>query len=184
MSTGKEFKTIIDGYNSSVLSQEKTNKAFSFYEFISLENLDAESKKEIIFGKKITDFFEKTNLERIQQKTAFSVHTPVIAKNEKEQEATPNFDGLPKKNTRVVTNIGKDKIQGQLKIFYEKDDFGFIKIDKDRDVFVHMEDLKKAGITKEFLRENKNPRFAFTLMEYLGRHNISKKAINIELLQN
>lgn len=34
------------------------NKGFFFTEEISLENLDPESKKEIIFGEKVTDFFD------------------------------------------------------------------------------------------------------------------------------
>ena len=58
-------------------SQEKTAKRFSFYETATLENLDAESKKEIIFGRKITDLFSKPNLGKIQRLAKASTPTPI-----------------------------------------------------------------------------------------------------------
>jgi hypothetical protein len=83
LSTGKELKSFIDGYQS-VASQEKTNKKFGFYEAVTLEHLDAESKKEIIFGKKTTDFFNKANLQKIQRLVKASTPTPVRPSDDKE----------------------------------------------------------------------------------------------------
>lgn len=45
---------------------------------------------------------------------------------------------------------------GSLKFFDENKNYGFIVMDDDnRDIFVHYDDLQKAGITKEFLKSSK-----------------------------
>lgn len=85
MSAGKELKSFIEGYQS-VASQEKTNKKFGFYEAVTLEHLDAESKREIIFGKKTTDFFSKANLHKVQRLVKASTPTPVRPVDEKESK--------------------------------------------------------------------------------------------------
>ncbi len=53
----------------------------------------------------------------------------------------------------------------------------------EKDVFVHGEDLRKAGIDTHKAQEGLNVKLTFTLMEYLGKHNISKKAVDIERVQ-
>lgn len=68
------------------------------------------------------------------------------------------------------------------------------------DIFVHYDDLQKAGITKEFMRSLgtqykpasgvnhfgkgtvKAPRFSFVMMVYVGKYNKSRKAIDLKLL--
>ena len=54
------------------------------------------------------------------------------------------------------------------------------------DIFVHFDDLSKAGVTKDMLRVVKNGqiiRFSFGCMSYIGKYNKSRKAVDIELIQ-
>ena len=62
----------------------------------------------------------------------------------------------------------------------EKDDFGFVRASNEKDFFVHGEDLRKAGIQTKGFVEGAKVYISFTVMEYLGKHNISKKAVNVE----
>ena len=55
------------------------------------------------------------------------------------------------------------------------------------DLFVHYDDLSKAGLTKEkliALKNNYELRFEFTYYEYEGKqHKKSKKAVDLQLVQ-
>ena len=76
---------------------------------------------------------------------------------------------------------GLERLGGVLKVYFEKDDFGFIKMsNNEKDVFVHGEDLRKAGVSLKNVSEAHGVRLSFTLMEYLGKNNISKKAVDVE----
>lgn len=45
---------------------------------------------------------------------------------------------------------------GRLKFFDENKNYGFIIMDKDgSDIFVHFDDIQKAGISKEYLKTAK-----------------------------
>ena len=51
------------------------------------------------------------------------------------------------------------------------------------DLFVHYEDLRKAGMSKEMLKMLKGTpyvKFAFECVSYFGKYNLSRKAVNIE----
>lgn len=53
------------------------------------------------------------------------------------------------------------------------------------DLFVHYDDLKKANVTKEILiraKYNYVFHFSFIIMTYYGKYNLSKKAVDLELL--
>lgn len=55
------------------------------------------------------------------------------------------------------------------------------------DIFVHYDDLSKAGITKELLKTQKNGsqiKLSFNCMKYMGKYNKSRKATDIELLKS
>ena len=77
---------------------------------------------------------------------------------------------------------------GKLKFFDETKNFGFIVMDEDgSDIFVHHDDLAKAGIDKVALRDAKNGktfRFQFSCMNYIGRYNKSRKAVELKNLSN
>lgn len=53
------------------------------------------------------------------------------------------------------------------------------------EIFVHFDDLSKAGITKEYLRNTKHGyilRFEFGCMFYLGKYKNSRKAVDLVML--
>lgn len=80
------------------------------------------------------------------------------------------------------------KVVGSLKFFYENDHYGFLVGDHDnKDVFFHFDDMKDTGLTKEQLISAREKhymiRFAYNKLAYFGRHGLSMKAINIELLE-
>lgn len=85
-----------------------------------------------------------------------------------------------------IDNESEIKKTGRLKFFDENKNYGFIIMDEDgSDIFVHYDDLLKSGVTKEFLRAAKQGiviRFSFNCMNYIGKYNKSKKAINLILL--
>lgn len=87
----------------------------------------------------------------------------------------------------IILDEGKERYTGRLKFFDENKNYGFIIMDGDgSDIFVHFDDLSKAGVTKDMLRVVKNGqiiRFSFGCMSYIGKYNKSRKAVDIELIQ-
>ena len=81
----------------------------------------------------------------------------------------------------------RGRMTGRLKFFDEAQNYGFFVLDVDgSDLFVHYDDLKKANVSKEVLKKAKTNyllRFSFTKMEYFGKYNQSKKAVDIKLLK-
>ncbi|CAD8200980.1 unnamed protein product [Paramecium octaurelia] len=77
---------------------------------------------------------------------------------------------------------------GRLKFFDEQKNYGFIVMDDDKsDIFVHLDDLQKAGVTKEVLKTAKQGsqiRFQFNCMVYVGKYKKSRKAVELKLLTN
>lgn len=72
-----------------------------------------------------------------------------------------------------------------MKFFDEDKNYGFFQLDEDKsDMFVHYDDLAKAGITKETLKRikqrNLQGKFAFNSIVYFGKYKRSRKAIEIE----
>ena len=76
---------------------------------------------------------------------------------------------------------------GTLKFFNESRDYGFIVADKDgQDVFYHYDDVAPTGLSREFLKNAKDNyciRLSFNVLAYYGRYYLSKKAINVELVE-
>lgn len=59
--------------------------------------------------------------------------------------------------------------------------------DDGSDIFVHYDDLAKAGVEKDLLRTAKQGnliRFSFNCMNYIGKYNKSKKAVDLTLLSS
>jgi cold shock CspA family protein len=79
------------------------------------------------------------------------------------------------------------KVTGRLKFFNEGQNYGFIVSDIDgKDLFFHFDDMKKTNLSKQFLKDAKNRfivRFLFKVMAYYGKYNLSKKAVDIELVK-
>jgi hypothetical protein len=69
--------------------------------------------------------------------------------------------------------------------------YGFIVQDLDGsaevfpDLFFHFDDMKKTGLSRNFLKNARDRfivRFRFKVINYTGKYNHSKKAVNIELI--
>lgn len=83
--------------------------------------------------------------------------------------------------------INNERYTGRLKFFDQAGNYGFIVIDNlNIDLFVHFDDLSRAGLSKEKLLSLKNNyelRFEFTYYEYEGKqHKKSKKAIDLVMI--
>lgn len=101
------------------------------------------------------------------------------------------FEGLeeiqkPREPTYLNYDGSKRRYTGRLKFFDESKSFGFIVIDEDgSDIFVHLDDLSKASIPKDLLKTAKLGnviRLSFSSLSYIGRHNQSRKAVDIQLI--
>jgi hypothetical protein len=53
------------------------------------------------------------------------------------------------------------------------------------DIFVHYDDLLRANLSKELLRTAKkgnNIKLSFNCLNYIGKHNHSKKAVDLQMV--
>ena len=87
----------------------------------------------------------------------------------------------------VSPPVGELRIgTGLLKFFNQQHQYGFIVSGKDgSDIFFHYDDVKHTQLSKEFLRhatENYDVTFSFQILDYIGKYESSKKAVNINLL--
>jgi len=102
----------------------------------------------------------------------------------------PNLDHKlqfsAEKRKPIILDEGKQRHSGRLKFFDENKNYGFIIMDEDgSDIFVHYDDLQKAGISKEFLkaaRMGQVIKLAFNCMKYIGKYDKSRKATDIQLM--
>ena len=89
---------------------------------------------------------------------------------------------MEKKKT-IVLEESKQRYSGTLKFFDEAKNYGFIVMDDDSsDIFLHHDDLTKANIPKDFIKDPKRTkpiRFSFICMNYIGRYDKSRKAVDI-----
>ncbi|CAD8082665.1 unnamed protein product [Paramecium primaurelia] len=111
--------------------------------------------------------------------------------------------GTPKIETPsklpYVLDDSLQRQKGRMKFYDDTKKYGFLVLDEDgTDVFVHYDDLQAAGITLEKMKlykivhqnnpqyvkftKNGGPYFEFTLMNYMGKYNKSRKAIDLQLL--
>ena len=57
------------------------------------------------------------------------------------------------KKMPIILEESSERFTGKLKFFDPHKNYGFIIMDMDgSDIFVHFDDLSRAGITKDFLR--------------------------------
>lgn len=163
-------------------ASEKMTKSFSFYDISKLENLGLEDKKELLFGKKIE--FHKSNkkLPSCQNSDLIERNDSLIIETEKKTSIDKVDLGF---DTKVKSIHEKENIEkrfyGELKLFFEKENYGFIKCEEMTDVFVSFVDLKKAGFTKNMIKTFKNQKLSFRVFDYERNSKKSRKAIDIEI---
>lgn len=92
----------------------------------------------------------------------------------------------PEKKKPVILDESKERLVGKFKFFNDEKNYGFIVKESDgKDIFVHFGDLNKAGLTREELLDasvTRNLKFKFSCLTYIGRHNKSIKAVDLEIL--
>ena len=96
------------------------------------------------------------------------------------------FGTSAEKRKPIILDEGKQRHLGRLKFFDENKNYGFIIMDEDgSDIFVHYDDLQKAGINKDLLKSARLGqviKLAFSCMKYIGKYDRSRKATDIQLL--
>ena len=92
----------------------------------------------------------------------------------------------PEKKKPIILEESMQRYTGRLKFFDENKNYGFIIMDEDgSDIFVHFDDLSKAGINKDLLKTARMGnviKLAFSCMKYVGKYDRSRKATDIQLL--
>lgn len=90
------------------------------------------------------------------------------------------------KNKPLVLEESATRYFGTLKFFDDFKSFGFIIMDiNNSEIFFHFDDFEQNGVTKEMLmtyRSGNIIRVSFGCMKYIGKYNISMKAIEIKLI--
>jgi hypothetical protein len=94
--------------------------------------------------------------------------------------------GSSDKKKPIILEESKQRYTGKLKFFDENKNYGFIIMDEDgSDIFVHFDDLYKAGIGKELLKTARHGnmiKLSFSCMNYIGKYDRSRKAVEVQLL--
>lgn len=97
----------------------------------------------------------------------------------------PPMIEIPKKKP-IILDQTHERYTGKLKFFDEVKGYGFIvKDDDEKDIFCHFDDFCKAGINVNMLRAVKlgqTLRLSFSCLSYIGRHNKSKKAVDLQFI--
>lgn len=97
----------------------------------------------------------------------------------------PQMMDVPKKKP-IILDQTQERFTGKLKFFDEIKGYGFIvKEDDDKDIFCHYDDFCKANINISMLRAVKIGqvlRLSFSCLSYIGRHNKSKKAVDLQFI--
>ncbi len=90
------------------------------------------------------------------------------------------------KNKPLVLEESTARFFGTLKFFDDNKGFGFIIMDiNNSEIFFHYDDFELNGVTKEMLMSYKNGniiRLSFGCLKYIGKYNISLKAVEIKLV--
>lgn len=138
---------------------------------ITTQNLDQNQEKQNAIERQATRTEEIDNSDGTTKKLEDG--DPANLKSFKDLAAVKPIILDQNRNIRYI---------GKLKFVNEKNKYGFIVKELDgADVFFHLSDMENAGISCEMLLKNKDLRFTFSELKYIGRHNISKKAVEIKL---
>ncbi|CAD8066502.1 unnamed protein product [Paramecium primaurelia] len=167
------------------------------YQFPSLDQINSEKKQNLFQDE------QKKGQILINQLDQQLNQNFYLQKLEETLPDTDDFDLFPPlEMNSLINQPSVNKLQhsdqkkqmtnpiytGRLKFFDEQKNYGFIVMDEDKsDIFVHLDDLQKAGVTKEVLKTAKlgsQIRFQFNCMVYVGKYKKSRKAVELKLLNN
>jgi len=133
---------------------------------------------------------EEENQNNLQQRSNSNNKNMNKKQNHNKSNATkiPENNPLAKKKPFILDNEYKNmKFTGKLKFFDEGKGYGFIIMDNDQsDIFCHYDDFTKAGISLDMLKGAKIGhvlRLSYCCLSYIGRHNRSRKAVDLKVLE-
>lgn len=181
-STAKEFKSIMENYQKS--ARKITNNKPYFYETITLENLDVENKKEIIFGKQVEG---ETKISKPNKVITKSVKEPVysVSKSSGKKINMFTFDQDPNTNRSHVIMDKSKRMKGKIVKYFKAKQYGFIKVDGEKgELFFHLDEASKAGLTQDFIDKNKPIFISFSIQEYLNNYSTKRKAVDLKIVVN
>lgn len=182
----KSSNNTSDNYTPNTITPQKNqvSKNYNFEEKLQKEDYkdSINSVKEINLDKnnETTTTRNKTSLHERDTEQKINMDTQ---KNLKEKDRNKT----PKRNLPVILDNDMKKSTGRQKFFEPNKNYGFIvSAEEGCDVFVHFEELKKAGIS---LNTQKNQSLAKTIklrfcaQTYIDKNSkLSKKAIEIEFI--
>ena len=87
---------------------------------------------------------------------------------------------------REILDLSERRYTGVLKFYNENKGFGFVGCEQDNtEIFLHGDDLLKANIDIKNLKKrtaNGIIRFSFSILEYMGKYNRSRKVVDLKLV--
>lgn len=97
-------------------------------------------------------------------------------------------------NTNCIPDSFKSKViqeeevysTGKIKFYLEQNEYGFITCDDGRDIFVHRDDLIRAGIAVDQLSQCVKiyeMRVRFRCIQYQGKTKVSSKAVDVQVVE-
>ena len=129
------------------------------------------------------------NLERGDSLFSESKGTPLTTESDGRKYV---FDEIMSKDkiaedrqvrTVILDQNNSVRFVGSLKFMSESGKYGFFVKELDQsDVFFHFSELEKSKILLKTILENKSIQVSFSEVKYIGKHSISKKAVDIELI--
>jgi cold shock CspA family protein len=124
------------------------------------------------------------SVQRFNSVATTEAHNKISEDTESGMKEMKSFKEIAAVKPVILDQNKEIRFVGKLKFVNEKNKYGFLVKELDgSDVFFHLSDMENAGITSEILLKNKDLRFSFAELKYIGRHNISKKAVELKLHQ-
>lgn len=110
-----------------------------------------------------------------------------FAGNEIKKTFTPSPIKPMAKKQPLVLEESRERFFGTVKFFDDVKGYGFLIMDIDNtEIFVHFDDFdKNQGIQKEFIMSYKLGniiRVSFICMKYIGKYNMSRKAVDVQVI--
>ena len=184
-----DVKSCLFTSSSAPAVEIKISKGFSFYDISRFENFDIETKKTMLFGSKKslvlegklkTDNISKPGTRTPEITTEYLKEVLNITSPIQEAYETSNDEEFSNKKKRTKKVEDLPRFIGYVKMFFEKEGYGFLKSPQCPDVYVRYEDLKLAGVDYKFIVKQRHKPLSFNVENYLLRGKPSRRAMNIK----